>query len=381
MFLAINAVIFLWRMFHGEVYGKFRRPILVSYACYVIVALLPMLFVSSDANYLLIVMYFLWGLYAYVLAQCMFRNHHVWKVFLRVTNRTTIAVLAAGALFGIYHGEYFMPGSHRLAFVFFIVQYGYALCVVCATALGLAINNRSERAKTFYAVEIIICMVLMALAVSRSSLVFALVMVLTYWVLKSDLALGWGLALVILVAGGTGVTFDILGWDKVNDLSSGRLALYEYELNTHLLDRPVDEWLLGSSTFLQSQNTLVVDEAGKEARFKRNQTDNAYLSMLLSHGMLGLFFFATPLLLLAQLLLKSGKSAPPLSRSHYQLGFAVWMAVAMTSLSESTLPSLGGIVPIYMPIFWMPIIEFCPWRPSYAKTPDPDFVTSVPVGV
>jgi len=132
---------------------------------------------------------------------------------------------------------------------------------------------------------------------------------------------------------------------RLDQVSSGRLSLWEAVLERNMGDMTASEALFGVGALEQ---TLLVshDNVVAEARFSRAHADNAYLDLFVSLGLVGVALFLYPLALVGRDLL----AAIVRYRQYEQLTRDLRTAVAtlagllVQGIVVSNLPSLGNLM-------------------------------------
>ena len=112
------------------------------------------------------------------------------------------------------------------------------------------------------------------------------------------------LLLVSVALLGLGVAVAVMAnvSDHLDELSSGRITLWETVMEENVGDITVSGALFGVGGF--EQNMLVShDTVVAEARFARSHSDNAYLDLFVSLGAIGLLLFVMPLLMVCRVLI------------------------------------------------------------------------------
>ena len=132
---------------------------------------------------------------------------------------------------------------------------------------------------------------------------------------------------------------------RLDQISSGRLSLWETVIDRNMGDMTTGEALFGvgslEQTYLASHDSVVA-----EARFTRAHADNAYLDLFVSLGLVGVLLFLCPLVLVARDLLVGIARY----RQHEQLARDLRAAVAtlagllVQGIVVSNLPSLGNLM-------------------------------------
>jgi hypothetical protein len=319
-------------------------------------------------NFPLISMYFLWALYVYLLLPIFLKNTQAWITLLRLIWFVVTASLAIGIYWGIAHESIYWLWTTRISFVFSLVQYGNALGILAVISLALFTYSKSKKFRLILAFTFVGALVLSVLAVTRGTIVFIIVTTTVFWIGKKRYGRVWLLALLVLVPL-LAISFVEYLSVNVNDIdrwSSGRLSLFSLEISQHMSDKGSSQWLFGSDSFLGAERTLVVDQVGAEARMERNVTDNSFLAMILSHGIVGLILFAVPLFYSFYLLMAHEQQATREGKRYAQLSIATLIGLCAQSMFAMTIPSMGNMVSIYLPVLWLPVL-FQQWPVNEIK--------------
>ena len=310
----------------------------------------------DDNNFPLMGMYFLWSLYGFVVLPIIFNNLQSWTAMLRLIWVTTALSLVVGILWGFMQAQVYWSWTNRVAFVFGLVPYSHALAILALTSLALLIQPSSRALRVIAILTFCAAFALSILAVTRSTIVFIIVTSIVFWVGKNRNWQGGLLVSFIVIPMLIASTIGLFSSGEIDNWSSGRLRLFSHEISEHLADRGSTEWLFGSNTFLRGERTLVVDQVGSESRLERNVTDSTYLAILLAHGIVGLLLFALPLVHAFYLMLAREKQYAGVNKRLVQLGVATLIGLGAQSMFTMTIPSMGNMISIYLPIFWLPLV-------------------------
>jgi len=133
--------------------------------------------------------------------------------------------------------------------------------------------------------------------------------------------------------------------DHLDELSSGRITLWETVMQENVGDITVSGALFGVGGF--EQNMLVShDTVVAEARFARAHSDNAYLDLFVSLGAFGLLLFIMPLLMVCRVLIAAQSrhdKADPTERD-IRVAVATMIGVLAQGIVVSNVPSLGNVM-------------------------------------
>jgi hypothetical protein len=303
-------------------------------------------------------MYLLWALYAWGLLARLVMAFRTWRLIVWLGWTVNGAILLAGIAGGLASGRLTWLWTERYTFVFSLMPYAFALEVVALHGLALAETAASRRARILYRLGSLAAAGLLLAAQARGSLLF---LALTAAILaaarrgpwRGRVALGAVAAMLALLGG---LLLFGVGPGDLDAFASGRLSLFSVEIAEHLPGDSTLDWLVGSASFAGGERTLATtDKISEEARFARRNTDNTYLALVLNHGLVGLALFLAPAFWVWRRLSRLERSARGPARRMLQLGLATMIGLAAQSVVSLTVPSMGNLVAIYLPLYWLPL--------------------------
>ena len=248
-----------------------------------------------------------------------------------------------GVLLGVMNEEIYWWDHKRIVFSFTNPIYfafgGLAVALGAFFLLGQC-KGRWPKGLCWMIIVFGVCIVLGARA--RNGVLFTLTFILTYVVLgrrqKLMTASLVGVAMLGVVIG-VGAQLS----DRLDELSSRRLSLWEALIEENVGDMTVSEMLLGVGDFEQTMlgtNDALV--AG--TRFNRAHGDNAYLDLFLSLGLTGVALFVCPLLFVGGDLVSGCNRRDNSGARDSRVAVATLVGLLVQGVVVSNIPSLGNLM-------------------------------------
>ena len=299
---------------------------------------------GTGGDLTLIALYVAWWWGFFVVVPAAFRDRTCYRRLVGWIVAAALLATTLGIVLGLLEGQVYWWDHERLVFSFtnpiYFAYGGLALAVG-----GFFLLPRKGRHAR------LVCSLLLGFgaavvvgARARNAMLFAVAFTLAYLTsgrrerLVSSVLLG---VTFLAVAVAVGSQLD----GRLDEISSGRLSLWETVISRNMGDMTTGEALFGvgglEQTLLGSHDSVVA-----EARFTRAHADNAYLDLFVSLGLTGLVLFLCPLVLVARDLLVGIARY----RQHDQLARDLRAALATLAgllaqgIVVSNLPSLGNLM-------------------------------------
>ena len=291
----------------------------------------------------LIVLYGAWWFGFFVVAPTAFRRRSVYRTLIAWIAAAALCAIAVGVVLGVMNDQVYWWDHQRIVFSFTNPIYlGYAGLIVALG--GFFLFQRRHRTKTIHRLLMAVGAAVVLGARARNGVLFIVAFGLTYMVISRRQKLVFA-TLVALIGLGVSVAVIANVSDRLDELSSGRLTLWETVIDENVGELTVSGALFGVGGF--QQNMLVShDTVVADARFARAHSDNAYLDLFVSLGIIGLLLFIIPLLSVCRGLLVAQRrcnKGDPIERD-IRVAVATIVGLLAQGIVVSNIPSLGNVM-------------------------------------
>jgi hypothetical protein len=314
---------------------------------------------GSGGDLTLIGLYVAWWWGFFIVVPAAFRDRLWYRRLIGWIVGAALVATALGIAFGLAEGQVYWWDNERLVFSFtnpiYFAYGGLALAVG-----GFFLLPRSGRHMR------LLCTLLLAFgaavvvgARARNAILFAVAFAVVYLTSGRRERL---VSTALLAIGALAVAVALYAQlaDRLDQISSGRLSLWEAVIERNMGDMTPGEALFGVG---ELEQTLLVshDSVVAEARFARAHADNAYLDLFVSLGLVGVVLFVSPLVLVARDLLRA------IARYHEYEALARDLRAAVATLAGllvqglvvSNLPSLGNLMNLLCMTLVMAVWGYC----------------------
>ncbi len=331
----------------------YDKKILLAGIIFPIYAMFNTLFKGSDDSLLESCLYLIWPIAAYlVFPSILFRKNYY---------RQSLYVIFAFCLIPLIYGMFtgfeseplylWLDYSYRLDFDFInpnIFASTWAVIIPCSLYFVLF------DAKQLKWKIILFCLNLIAIffivqAKSRNSMLFVIGLSLTMLLLSYRVDIRLRILLTVVLTGIVIFLFFLSDYDfeSLNSFSSGRLKLWARSLELNY-DTTFVSLFTGRGSLIAANYFFDGTRTGFQSI--RAQVDSVYISLFLQHGLIGVFLFFFPLIILLSKLFRLYKLANK-DKSLYVLAIGCLFGTALQITSISLFPSFGNVNNIFMMAF------------------------------
>ncbi len=317
--------------------------------------------VSLDSLYI-VLMYFIWSWMMFVLGPVVFDSHENIKTFLKW------AVLGTGLIFllglfwslsvGIPITQVFggsRGGAERYSYGFRHVGYiGSILTSVVVGTMFLDTFSTNKRTHAKWLILFIVSLIVMVLTDSRSYMVFVAVV----WFVH--LALNPRYSKLVLYIGGFGLIALFFWVDRkfllsenpmqqINYYSSGRIVIWQAAIQNTM--ESITTVLLGSGN-ISGWTTVFQTISGDTIikPFQRFAVDNIYVEIFSLYGLVGLVLFLWAMFRIIKIGIVQLRNNEQngLYKSRLSIAIGVMVAMLISSITSSNMPSMGNLLNIIL---------------------------------
>lgn len=319
-------------------------------------------------------MYLIWFWALFVLAPAAFNNLDSIQSYLRISIWVTICIVAIGLtwsiLIGIPLGE--ITGGNRegaYRYFFGFRHSGYFSTIAASVLLGSLLLHRlsiSLNEKKIMLGIIIIFSLLLFLANSRSCNILVLTAFLIDWTLRRGrsrrkilIIFLWFLFSVFIIYSVMQISFQDDPVAYLNYGSSGRVGIW-----IQALDKYLDSFwaIIAGKGIIEPlwQSGIRGFKGGYviEAPFTVFRIDSTYLEILLLYGVIGLILFASILIRIISLSLRSIRACIIIKHHRLMtLSFGIICGIMIMAIPTSIIPSLANLINVILLLASMSILQ------------------------
>ncbi|HRW97892.1 MAG TPA: hypothetical protein P5280_00310 [Cyclobacteriaceae bacterium] len=324
----------------------------------------------SLADLYLILMYFLWSWVIFVLSPVIFDSYKKVKMFLKWAILGTGLIFVSGWGWSVFAGvevtQVFggsRAGAERYSFGFRNVGYiGSVLVSLASGATFLYALATHNRTRFSWSIVAILSLVVMLMTDSRSYMVFIAVVWFVYLILNSRYSMlimyisGFGLIALFLWVDKTFLQ-AVNPFQQINFYSSGRLLIWQTSIQRTMESITTILVGLGSSP---GWRTTFFTLSGEEIikPFQRFAADNVFVEMFSLYGLIGLTLFLLSIfrVINAGVSLVRDDEQNSLTKSALSVAVGVVVAMLVSGVTSSTMPSMGNLLNAILLFVAVPII-------------------------
>lgn len=299
-----------------------------------------------------VALYILWTIAAYLVFPVFVKDEQFLAKILKVILISNLIALFVGMRIGWFNVPYerWLDLSYRLRFDFSnpnIFASSWQVIIPIMFYFGLKNKHISINILTFILVTLALFFVIQARA--RSTSFFCITVVIIHFFSNRKrpkllrltyICFALAASLVFL---SQALSYD---YDSVNEVSSGRIALWEDTIRLNYKNAKPLDYITGLSRFDVPYYMQKDFRSGFQS--SRGQIDNTYLGLFLQHGVLGSVLFLLPIFLINIRLFVALKYADDYLRRLIWLTIGCWFGFALQGTGLAMFPSFGNIVNIFL---------------------------------
>jgi len=290
----------------------------------------------------LIVLFIAWWWGFFVVVPTAFRPRKRYRLLVASVVGASIAATVLGMLLGVVEDQIYWWDHERMVFSFTNpIYFAYGGLIIAVGAFFLVDPSRGRHRNAVWWTVLVFGLAIVIGARARNAMLFLAAATVSYWITGRRHQLVFA-ALIGLMLFAIALPLGAGLADRLDELSSGRVSLWSAVIDENVGTVSVAEVLFGVGEFEQS--ILVShDDVAASARFVRAHSDNAYLDLFLSLGLVGLLLFIGPLLWVArQLILLRDVGLCP--AREVRIAVATLAGFLVQGVVVSNVPSLGNVV-------------------------------------
>ena len=317
-----------------------------------------------------VLLYWFWVTGVYLALPAMLQGEHLRRQSIKVLFWTNLLVLFVGISLGILRGQYYVIGhGDRMVFGFVHPNYyanSWQIVFTMAFYFALTVKRNLWRIAAVFLM--LGSIVFMLLAGSRNTLVASMILIVCYilfnkrWSFLSKFTAMFLMISLMMLA----FLFINPSAGKIDQITTGRLSIWEMTLKANLNRASAVDYLLG---FGKYQVKGFPDDPSKTYpvnELTRDHVDNAYLDIFLQNGLIGFLLFFIPLvILIRRTRLNAASAADDHSSRQARLALGCWVGILVQMLTVSVIPSFGNVINIFILVFMAPMaLKIKPVQPA-----------------
>jgi O-antigen ligase len=321
-----------------------------------------------------VLLYWFWVTGVYLVFPAMLQGAERRRQAIKVLFWTNLLVLFVGISLGVLKGRYYVIGhGDRIVFGFLHPNYySNSWQIVFAMAFYYALTVKRNLVRIAAIFLMLGSIVFMLLASSRNTLVASMILIACYTLFNNKWSFLSKFTAIFLTVSLIMLAFLFINPSagKIDQITTGRLSIWRMTLEANLAGASASDYLLGVGNYKirwgragpSGPDKIDIDQE----RFARNHMDNAYLDIFLQNGLIGLFLFFIPIvILMRRTRLNAVSAADDHSSRQARIALGCWVGILVQMTTASVIPSFGNVINIFILVFMAPMaLKIKPVQPA-----------------